>query len=51
MTELLQSTLTDPNTVAEPAKMITYVKNDYAGAYGIDISKTYKNLSGESLVS
>lgn len=51
MTGMITSTLTDPNTVSEPTKLITYVKNEYATAYGMEISKSYKNISGKSLVA
>lgn len=43
--------MTDPNITPNPTKLITYVKSEYAGAYGMEISKTYKNISAKSLVA
>ncbi len=49
MTGMIDATLTDPVVTPDPTSLVTYVKSDYAGAYGADISKTYQNISNGSV--
>lgn len=53
MTGVIANTLTDPNTTSttSTSSIVTYVKNEYAGAYGIDVSKSFHTLSGATLKS
>ncbi len=49
MTGMIDATLTDPVVTPDPTSLVTYVKSEYAGAYGADISKTYQNISNGSV--
>lgn len=49
MESTLTRVLTDPNTQPDPVKTLTYIRSEYAPAYQIQISKTYKNTSQKLL--
>jgi hypothetical protein len=35
--------------VPEPTRTLTYVRSEYAPAFGVEISKLYRNTSGKTL--
>lgn len=39
----------DEELVPEPTRTLTYVRSEYAPAFGVEISKLYRNTSGRTL--
>lgn len=46
---ILSTNLVDPNTSESPTRRRTYIKSEYASAYGVEIEKSYTNLAGSIL--
>ena len=49
VTKVLEADLVDPNTHPSPTIRKTYIKSEYASAYGVEIEKSSTNTAGSSL--
>ncbi len=49
LNSILSTNLRDPNTSPSTTLRKTYIKSEYASAYGVEIEKSYTNLAGSTL--